>query len=232
MSGILENPHSNEGKVEKEFQSHLKEMILRRLQKSQTGEEQENGEEEEDFVRDLSQRLSRYFPEYTEGFAEISGMLGQGPLVGEKNLIAEQLARSTSKLLLSRLSPRQVDDRFRDVIIKERGWYFVNELCAYEIEGDDVILHVPPTFSRSILETAALFQAGLREFAAQLQTNEDLKKVHSVTGTSWIAFKHKKALQNVGWTIVFEDADAEEATAQMSREKFIETYGETKNKLE
>lgn len=228
MSETLQNTQGGDGKVEEVFRSRFEKMLVQRFQDSQPEAEEESENIEGEFVRDVTHRLARYFPEYAAGFAEISGVLGHGPLVGDRDAIAGQLARSASKLLLSELSPRQIDERMKEVIIQERSWIFLNDLVAYEVEGPVLSLHIAPSFSRSNIEIASFIYSGAYTLGKELETNDALTGVERISADSWIVLEHKEPLQKMGWTIVREEKERGRAEAEIAKDDFLAQYGTKK----
>lgn len=223
-----QSPQGNDRRVEEKVRQRFGEIILRRLKHLKGDEGMEGDDSEPEFVRDLTQRLARYFPEYAEGFAEISGVLGQGPSAGESEVVARELARSTSQLLLSRLTPRQIDERFKGVITNEKGWTFINDLVSYEVNGNMLMLHVAPSFSRSNIEIAGIIHSGAYMLARELESNAALAGVERIRIHSWIVFAYSEPLKKMGWTVENVNTDKEEAEAEMKKAAFLAQYGTKK----
>jgi len=95
----------------------------------------------------------------------------------------------------------------------------------YGVDGNDLHLHIAMNFTRKPHEQFALFLDGLRKVAEQLQQDNRLENVTLVSGRSWLIYKFPQLMERQGFSIVGRDEQSEEATAEMSKDKFIEAYG-------
>ncbi len=225
MSEMRQNPRNNLEHESEHVTSRLKQMVSQRLRTTPSEIEKEN--QLPFFVDDMDARMGRYFPECSAGFSELADTLKTRYYSTDDEKFIDDLCSGISRLLLSKLKPSEIDQRFIDVIKSERGWEFVNSILGYEIEGNELILHIPPTFSRNILEQAALLKSGLEQFARLLGTDERMKDVHTITARSWIVYEHQKTLSRLGWSILDVDEKTKEASALITRDAFLEMFGGT-----
>jgi len=177
-------------------------------------------------VLDDTRRHIDAFPEADGDLNELIAELSARDYDGKEVSFAQEFAHKVARILLAQYSPREVEERIRSFTIAERGWQYASDVLAYEIDDNAVIvLHVPPMFSRSILEVAAMFQQGLRKLAENLR-DKQFDSIKKISGTSNMVFKYRDSLQKAGWTMTNIHHATEQATAEMSKDDFIKGYGE------
>lgn len=101
----------------------------------------------------------------------------------------------------------------------------LNQLFAYELEGDEIRLHVPTNEATSIKDKLRLLNDGLRRLAEMARTNQNIKRV---IGRSWIVGKNPKLLERLGFEVSEIETNPEGVSvgeATISREKLISLYG-------
>lgn len=100
----------------------------------------------------------------------------------------------------------------------------INQLFAYELEDDEIRLHIPTNKATSIKGKLRLVDDGLKKLAEIVRGNPNIKRV---VGRSWIVGKNPKLLERLG----FEVSDIETnpdgvkvGLATISREELLKRY--------
>lgn len=122
----------------------------------------------------------------------------------------------------------------RKSFIEQGGFTEVNQMVAYDIDGDEMHVHIPPNGMTGTGEKLQLLKAGLRGIATALAENSEVKQLRV---ESWIIAKHPRLLDRMGFTIEGAISDEEHRQghggeprdvyrASISREEFLHRYGQ------
>lgn len=125
-----------------------------------------------------------------------------------------------SEFLLTSFSFEEIESMSR------RGKRMLNRLIEYNIGKDEVDIHVPATFLENPSELRSLFTDALRKLADKLQNDPEFQNVKRVFAKSWIVFRiHELLEKKFGFTILELDEENKDSSAEISKEKLIELYG-------
>ncbi|KKW40647.1 MAG: hypothetical protein UY91_C0038G0002 [Parcubacteria group bacterium GW2011_GWB1_55_9] len=140
--------------------------------------------------------------------------------------MANNIANRFRSFLTTVISPEDLETKLRNDAAERSGWKIINEALSYELgPNNEVNLHVPKIFTKKPLEMYRLFNDGLRLLATQLKTEPGLKDIEQIVGYSWIIFEHPGLIEKMGFTLDERDGKKKGSLAFMSRDDFIERYG-------
>src|ERR1700690_1486733 len=77
---------------------------------------------------------------------------------GRETELTNRVTEGICTLLLSRYSAREVEDMLRTRTMNANHWKAVSDVLLYEVKDSYVVLHIPTTFTRSVLEIGSSFQ--------------------------------------------------------------------------
>jgi hypothetical protein len=108
----------------------------------------------------------------------------------------------------------------------------INELLAYNLEDEALVLHVPPNETTPLKDKLRLLKEGLKALAEIVKNNENIQVI---IGSSWIIADHPEIIERLGFTIegpvseeqrqeYFGNDPREVHSAKMSREDFLKKY--------
>lgn len=219
--GGLDRPSSGIENPEKRMKEVFMSVLEQRLR------EQPEGKTEPERIASLIEGTEAsfrdMFPEFDIG--PMYDGIKKEDWSGREAELADRVTQNVCELLLSRYSPREIEDMVRARTLEKNNWKAASDLVLYEVSDSHIVLHVPITFSRSVLEVGSSFQEGLRELANRLMSEETLAPVERITGRSAIVFDYRKSLIRAGWTISEVEPESRLAMAEMSKDRFIEEYG-------
>ena len=126
--------------------------------------------------------------------------------------------------------------------------YDINDMLGYEfMEGNELWLHIYDVRDMGFGEKLKMLREGFKYLASLLKSHERFDNIDVVSGTSWIVTKNPKLMERLGFTIdnnapQFENSkkvyyskkryhnkdmeDIEPSYAYISKDKFIELYGQ------
>ena len=169
-------------------------------------------------------RIFEVLPEYGAEFLSTLAAL-RGTNYATESEMVEQISSALTQFLEKRISPEELERKIKISFVESKNWVIVNRILAYDLKGDEVILHIPAVFEKNPLTIISLFMKGLRELSDKLQTDPVLADVSTISGTSWIVYKYAERLQSMGFTVSERDDNTQKAFASIDKKKFIELYG-------
>lgn len=93
----------------------------------------------------------------------------------------------------------------------------LNQILLYEIDGQQIRIHVPPNQGTSLKEKIRLLRDGLHKLALVVKENTEIKEV---VGFSWIIEKNPGLLRKIG----FEVSGVGDSMAIISREELLKRW--------
>lgn len=143
--------------------------------------------------------------------------------------------------------------QFPGEVFDDSGRLEMNPMVTFEVgEHNEAALHISEAYDESgqksdLGEKLRLLHEGFKKFAHLLQTNEKFSHIDKITAISWIVVEHPKLVERFGFTIDNSIDDYESRRweykkrtgsikaskilkkpgfAYMTRDKFLELYGE------
>lgn len=101
----------------------------------------------------------------------------------------------------------------------------LNRLVVYGISGDHIHIHIPVTFLEDPADLVPLFIDAMKKLAVKLKSDPELTGIAKVTGESSLIPQAKRALERMGFSIVYIDQEKNEGKIEISKEKLIQLYG-------
>ena len=170
-------------------------------------------------------RMASLFPENHDDVIILVRDLRNAMFQNEEEM-ANNIANRFRSFLTTVISPEDLETKLRNDAAERSGWKIINEALSYELgPNNEVNLHVPKIFTKKPLEMYRLFNDGLRLLATQLKTEPGLKDIEQIVGYSWIIFEHPGLIEKMGFTLDERDGKKKGSLAFMSRDDFIERYG-------
>ena len=94
--------------------------------------------------------------------------------------------------------PVEYEELARKNFLEQGDFASINQLLAYNVDGDSLHLHVAPNETTSLRDMLNMLKDGLHDLAKIVRDNEDIKEI---VGTSWIIASHGKLIERLGFTI-------------------------------
>jgi hypothetical protein len=120
----------------------------------------------------------------------------------------------------------------RKAFLEDGRFTSVNELLAYNIIDNTLILHVPPNETTSLKDKLKLLKDGFKAIAKIVETDNNIQEIE---GSSWIIADHPDLIERLGFTLegpipeeqrrgYFGIDPREMHSAKMSRADFLKKY--------
>ena len=153
---------------------------------------------------------------------------------------AERFYKALNKLG-SQLGTTDTYDDFIDILadgntwqeieqkLRERprnGYENIGRILTYQTKSKVIQLHIPRVFTENPAELRTMFVEALSELARRIENDPKFKDIQLIKGSSWIVLDNPKLAERFGFTVIGKNPKARVAQVQMTRDKFIELYGE------
>lgn len=131
-------------------------------------------------------------------------------------------------------NPVKFEEVRREFFVEEAGSTKLNEILSYELNGDEVSLHLSP--ARELIKTEG-FNGLMEEVEKGLiilaNIVDDNKEIQEITGTSWIVANNPRLMKKLGFTVIHGEINDEPnptggnrsiSKAFISRDDFLDRY--------
>ena len=178
-------------------------------------------------IKYLTERLALrgqdLFSSHAEEYAQLIGKLRTYPY-SNPEAVPKELGSLISQFLVENYTPEDLEEKIRVNTAERYGWTTVNEAFAYNIDGNNIAIHVPAMFTKTTMEMMRLFKEGLRTLAQRLVEDQSLANIEKIVGESWIIYEYPLVIKKMGFEIEEIYKKEQKGTASITRENFVAKY--------
>lgn len=191
-------------------------------------------EKEEIFLQLLDEQLKSVLGPEADVFSNVADHLKRDDFEDDTSYI-EAVVALLYPYLAERTDPSQLEQMMRKTFVEKGGFIPLNEILSFGHYKDVAHIHLAPSHSMGLKELKRKVTAGFEELAKRLASDNDLKDIQTIQGTSWIVARSPKLMESFGFTIDgeisdemrqahFSGDDRPIARCHMDRETFLKRY--------
>lgn len=147
--------------------------------------------------------------------------------------LADYAARELQNMRVKTYTVEEFERRLRENAMKHKEFTPLtnNNLLFYNLSKDELELkvHVGPAHAMKPAEMIRSIRDGMKELARQVTMRPELKKVETISGTSWVIEQNPRLVERLGFTVENKPRRRTSSgkvyhRAYMTKEKLLELY--------
>jgi hypothetical protein len=121
---------------------------------------------------------------------EMVARLEQASYPNDQELVAAA-AKALYDFSQSQITPRELEHNIRHRF-RDEGRESLNEILSYDIKGDELLLHLEPSYTLDTGDKFSLIRSGFIELGRRLKQDGKFKEINTIRAVSWLVAKYPR----------------------------------------
>jgi hypothetical protein len=175
------------------------------------------------FIGSVQEKIVALIPEASKFVEEAFKALDESMESQDPEKIIEGTSSTVIRLLAEHLTLAELEKRLRSGQ-EEKGHDQLSRALSCEIQGQQIILHVPVAFFEDPEQARLSILEGFGILAAKIRTDPKYKNMNEISATSELVKKNPGRLKKIGFTVLDDENGKPTDVAKISVEKFLQIF--------